>query len=394
MQICCPVPGIVPGREMTGAAADDRNILEHLALLGVKVDVILPEGRSLVELDGHGRCLTIHKVRIPPQPSLARDVARISSVLRTVLALYREYRFDLLRVHSFFSSCLETLCLKTICHLPVPVVVHFYHLDSNPWRNFVVRTTMRHCNAVIAISQASKKDLVKHLGIAPSKIHVVYLGIERIFRPAPPSMQLLRQLGCNPEERILLFLGTLEPRKNPLFLLDLLKDLLHAKRKVKLIIGGTGPLLETIRRKISQLGLETHVVLTGMIPEDAKPAYYNLADIFLFPSALEGFGLVAGEAMSSGKPVVAFNTSAIPEVVADRVTGFLVEPGDRDEFVRKTLLLLDNRELRLQMGAQAADRVDRLFRWERAAKETLGIYGQIIERFRSRGGQDPAVFRA
>ena len=87
--------------------------------------------------------------------------------------------------------------------------------------------------------------------------------------------------------------------------------------------------------------------------------------------------------MSCGKPVVALNTSAIPEVVEDGVAGFLVSPGDKDEFVRKILLLLDDKELRLQMGVRARERVDRLFRWERAARETFEIYQRTIEQFRS-----------
>jgi glycosyltransferase involved in cell wall biosynthesis len=368
---------------MTGAAADDQNILKHLTLLGVKVDVILPEGRSLVTRDEDSGSVTIHKVRIPSQAILVRDVARMYGISRTVLKLHREGKLDLLRVHSFFSSCLETLCMKAVCNLPVPAVLHFYHLDTNPWRNFVVRSAMRHCNAVIAISQASKQDLVTHLGVDPAKIRVVYLGIERRFRPAPPNMHLLRQLGCSPEEQILLFLGTLEPRKNPLMLLDVLKDLLAAKRKVKLIIAGTGPLKDALQRKVELLGLQNNVVLTGVVSDDAKPDYYNLSDVFLFPSALEGFGIVLGEAMSCGRPVVAFNASAIPEVVSDGVTGFLAQPGDKDELVRKTMMLLDNRELRLQMGAQATERVDRLFRWEQLAKETLDVYQQTVARFRA-----------
>jgi glycosyltransferase involved in cell wall biosynthesis len=379
---------------MTGAAADDLNILRHLALLGVKVAVILPEGRSLDTQDEDTGSLTIHKVRIPSQAILARDVARLSGISRTALKLHREGKLDLLRVHSFFSSCLETLCMKAVCNISAPAVLHFYHLDSNRWRNFVVRSAMHHCNAVIAISQASKRDLVTHLGVDPSKIHVVYLGIERRFRPGPPNMDLLRQLGCSPEEQILLFVGTLEPRKNPLMLLDVLKDLLAAKRKVKLIIVGTGPLKDALRQKVERLGLQNNVLLTGVVPEEAKPDYYNLSDVFLFPSTLEGFGIVLGEAMSCGRPVVGFNASAIPEVVADGVTGFLAQPGDKDDLVRKTMMLLDSRELRLQMGAQAMERVDRLFRWERLARETLDVYQRTIARFHAEVGHEPAVSRA
>lgn len=382
---------------MTGAASDDRNILQQLALLNVKLEVVLPEGRALEpgpEANYSGRGLTIHRVRVPLAPRLAHSVARIIRLPRAVVALYREYKFDLLRVHSFFSSCFEVSCMQSFYNLRVPVVVHFYHLDDCAWRNLIVRRAMRRCNAVIASSQASKDDVVKQLGVASSKVHVVYLGIERRFQPAPPSMQLLHQLGCSPQEQIILFLGTLEPRKNPLFLLDVLKDLLAANARVKLVMCGTGPLGGAIRRRIGQLGLQNHVLLPGMIPEELKPDYYNIADVFVLPSSREGFGLVMGEAMSCGKPVVALNTSAMPEVVDHGVTGFLVRPGDKDEFVRRTMLLLHDRKLRFQMGVRARERVERLFRWERAAKETLNIYQQTIEQFHWAPLRDSARARA
>jgi glycosyltransferase involved in cell wall biosynthesis len=207
-------------------------------------------------------------------------------------------------------------------------------------------------------------------------------------------MQLLHQLGCSPQEQIILFLGTLEPRKNPLFLLDVLKELLAANANVKLIMCGTGPLWGAIGRRIAQLGLQNHVLLPGIIPEELMPDYYNIADVFVFPSSLEGFGFVMGEAMSCGKPVVALNTSAMPEVVEDGVTGFLASPHDNADFVRKTLLLLDHEELRLRMGVQARERIERLFRWERAAKETLNIYQQTIEQFHWGPLRDSARARA
>jgi glycosyltransferase involved in cell wall biosynthesis len=180
-----------------------------------------------------------------------------------------------------------------------------------------------------------------------------------------------------------LFLGTLEARKNPLFLLNVLTELLARGNRVKLLLCGTGPLVKTIQCEIRRRRLEDTVVLTGVIPEEQKPDYYNLADVFLFPSALEGFGMVLGEAMSCGKPVVAFNTSSVGELVEDGVSGFLVKPGDQAEFVRRTLALLTNEQLRVRMGNRAKERVDRLFRWERATSETRGIYEETIGRFRS-----------
>jgi glycosyltransferase involved in cell wall biosynthesis len=355
LRICCPLTGIAPGYQMTGAATYDRSILEHLSLLGVDVHAILPKESQWIETNGAVRSPTIHRIGIPLQPAIAFHAARILALPRAVRALHNRYPFDLLRVHSFFSSCLDALWITSASKLSIPVVMHFFHLDSSPWRNALVRRVMRRAKAVITSSQASKEQVVQHLGVEASKIHVVYLGVGRELRPAPPKRELLEAIGWKDGERILLYLGSLESRKNPLFLLDVLADLLSRGQMVRL-----------------------------------KADYYNLADVFLFPSALEGFGLSLAEAMSCGKPVVAFDNSSISEVVERGQTGFLVESGDRSEFVRKTALLLENDSLRAEMGCRARERVERLFRWERAAQQTLDVYRQALALSGCKTVLDPA----
>jgi len=378
MRICCPIYGIIPSQSVTGSVSVDRNILKELAYLGVKCDIVLPEGNILDKNYVEG--WTIHTVKMPRYPFMFRNAARLVQFPRTIYSIYKHHGFDLLRVHSFFSSNLETLFTKIRYRISAPIVVHFHHLDENPLRRFIAKTTMHFCDAIITCSQAAKQDVVKNLSISPEKVYVVYHGIERRFRPKPINIKLLRQLGCSPEEQILLFVGNLEPRKNPLFLLDVLIDLLFVKKKVKLILCGTGPLFSAIQQRIQRLRLSNYVILTGAVSEHLLLDYYNLADVFVFPSVLEGFGLVMGEAMSCGKPVVAFNNSAIPEVVENGRSGFLVSPGDKTEFVKKVLLLLNNKKLRIEIGIRAKERVEHFFRWERAASETFKIYQQIIEK--------------
>lgn len=378
MRICCPLTGIVPGYQMTGAATYDRSIIEHLTVLGAEVHGILPEGRNWIESNRNGGGPTIHRVKMPLQPPLVFHAARALALPREVRALHKRCPFDLLRVHSFFSSCLDALWITSAANLSIPMVMHFFHLDTSPWRNTLVRRMMRRAKAVIASSHASKEQLVHQLGIEASKIHVVYLGVGREFQPAPPKRELREAVGWKQGEQILLYLGSLEPRKNPLFLLDVLADLLSQGQKVRLVLCGAGPLAETLRREIHRRSLERHAFLAGPVPERLKPDYYNLADVFLFPSALEGFGLSLAEAMSCGKPVVAFDNSSITEVVENRQTGFLVESGDLDEFSRNTALLLAQDALRTEMGCRAQERVERMFRWERAARQTLDVYREAL----------------
>jgi glycosyltransferase involved in cell wall biosynthesis len=115
-----------------------------------------------------------------------------------------------------------------------------------------------------------------------------------------------------------------------------------------------------------------------------KVAHYNLADVFLFPSAMEGFGLTVAEAMSCGRPVVASDRGSIPEVLAEGEGGFLCDPAAPERFVERLLLLMGDPALRRKFGAANAERVDRLFRWERCVDATRRIYEEAVETWRGR----------
>jgi len=112
--------------------------------------------------------------------------------------------------------------------------------------------------------------------------------------------------------------------------------------------------------------------------------HYNLADVFLFPSALEGFGLAVGEAMACGLPVVASDRGSIPELLVDGEGGFLCAPTGAEPFVRRLRLLLADAALREKLGRANAERVRRLFTWDRCARETLRVYEETLAAWRRR----------
>src|SRR5206468_1670457 len=123
-------------------------------------------------------------------------------------------------------------------------------------------------------------------------------------------------------------------------------------------------------------------VFAGYVQESAKVEYYNLADLLLFPSAMEGFGLTVAEAMSCELPVVVSDRGSLPELVVDGEGGFLVDPSDHDAFVRKTLLLCADPMLRKKLGAANGERVDRLYRWDHCAAATARVYEEVLEGWR------------
>jgi glycosyltransferase involved in cell wall biosynthesis len=127
------------------------------------------------------------------------------------------------------------------------------------------------------------------------------------------------------------------------------------------------------------------VVFTGYVPESEKAAHFNLADVFLFPSAMEGFGFTVAEAMSSGVPVVASDRGSIPELVADGESGFACDPVAPERFVERLALLLSDPALREKFGAVGRERADRLFRWEPCVAATRRVYEDTLEAWRRRG---------
>ena len=136
-----------------------------------------------------------------------------------------------------------------------------------------------------------------------------------------------------------------------------------------------------------RLGLAERVVFTGYVPEAEKTDVFNLADVFFFPSAMEGFGLTVAEAMASGLAVVAsdrgrFRSESIPEVVADGESGFVCDPERPESFVARLVTLLRDPALRGRFGAAGRERADRLYRWERCVDGTRRVYETAVEAWR------------
>jgi len=345
------------------------------------VQVILARGKRHEQVPGW------HMTYLPGR----RPFRKVTSVLLfppVIARLYARDPFDLLRAHSVRFVGPLVLWARRRYGLPVPVVVHHHHLEAERgiWPA-LERQVLAASDLVIASSEHSRRVLVRRLGLDPSRIEAVPPGIDSVFAPGPPSSALKYRWGLE-GKRVVFTLAKLVSRKDLDALLEIFADLLKVTGDtVRLIIGGTGPQLGNLKVKARALGLEGFVLFPGFIPEAEKVDYYNLADVFAFTSRLEGFGLVVGEAMSCRKPVVAFRTGPIPELVEDGVTGLLVQPGDREGFVRCLVELLCNDSRRMQLAGAARERIDRLFRWPRAASAVRRLYEEVTrDRTRARRG--------
>ena len=240
------------------------------------------------------------------------------------------------------------------------------------------RFAQEEADVVLAISEATKRDIVTHLSIAEDRIRVVYAGVAPYFRPVTDPValrQTLSVLHLKPDEYVL-HVGTLEPRKNLRRLIEAYALLLkEASEPVpELVLAGAGGWnYQEILVLIEALALQDKVRCVGRLPAEMLPALYSGARVFVYPSLYEGFGLPPLEAMACGTPVVTSNTSSLPEVVGN--AGVTVSPTDTVALAEALAGLLFDSERRQSMRVAGLARA-RLFSWERAARELLEIYNR------------------
>ena len=227
---------------------------------------------------------------------------------------------------------------------------------------------------ILADSAATRDDIVKQLSVRPERISVVPLAADRSFKPMPAAetRKVLSDWGLVPDS-YLLFMGTIEPRKNLLRLLQAV-ELAGSRIGPLVVAGADGWGSDEVAGHIQRLQRAGRLSYLGYVPDNFRPALINGARSFVYPSLYEGFGLPVLEAMACGVPVLASNVSSLPEVVGD--AGILVDPHDVDAIAREMARLWEDEPLRRELVARGLARA-RTFSWEKTASQTLGVYTRL-----------------
>jgi glycosyltransferase involved in cell wall biosynthesis len=377
MRICSPHCGIAP-ESGSGGEVYERELLKDLAALGVESDILLARGKTHPP-DVKG--WTVHPVW-PPKG--LRWYVTPFVWPRYVKRLWDTTGFDMLRVHSVRFVGPAALWARRRYRLPVPVVTHHHHLDPSPLNPYLEKRVIEASDAIVTDSEFAKRQLADELGVRTDHVRVVYCGVGPKYARVPRDEALARRWGID-GKRVLLSLGPLIPRKNPLFMIEAFAEIRRAAgADVSLVWVGSGPMRAELEALVRRLGLEGSVVFTGYLPEADKVPMLNLADVFVFPSLLEGFPLAPQEAMSCGVPVVAFRVASLPEMVDEGATGFLVKANDRPAFVERVVTLLRDPALRARFGAAGAERVERHFRWDGTVRQVHKVYEDVLDEWTHR----------
>ncbi len=265
--------------------------------------------------------------------------------------------------------------------LPVAVTVYdlsfvrypeAFRAPNRMYLRLFTRLTCRRAAGILTISQAAREDLVRLWGLPSERIEVAYPGVDPRFRPLPAEAVAAFRARRGLPDRFILYVGTLEPRKN---LEVLLEAVARLSPPVPLILVGGRGWKPAFLSRLRALEREGRARWVGFAPDAELPLWYNAAALFAYPSRYEGFGMPPLEAMACGTPVIAARASSLPEVVGE--AGWLVDPGDVEGWVEGLRALLRDEGLREALRARGLARARR-FTWEATAEATARFYNKIL----------------
>ncbi len=271
------------------------------------------------------------------------------------------------------QSCATVVTLHDLAFLRFPEVLtsakRLYH------RTFTIRSLQR-ATMIITVSNSTKQDAHELVGIAAEHIRTVYPCIDERFSNVmeKEKVQAFRQQkGLT--DGFLLYLGTLEPRKNLTTLIDAYARLryIYGVREKLVLAGSKGWLYDTIFEKVRQHGLEGEVLFPGYVADNEQLLWYHAASTFVYPSLYEGFGLPVAEALACGIPAVTSNISSLPE--AGATLALTVNPDDRDALAEALYQSLTDSVYREKCHV-SAPAIRQLFSAQAMAEQTIAVYEQ------------------
>lgn len=259
-------------------------------------------------------------------------------------------------------------------HDMTPVLFPEWHTDEVRRYAPELRRTLHRNDLILTISESTRRDLERLFRIPPERVRVIPLAAAPAFTRPQDSIIAETRLRYGLNRPYLLHTGTLEPRKNIVRLLEAFAQVTEDHDLV--LVGTKGWLNQDIHATITRLGLQTRVQLTGYVPAEDLPAIYAGAEVFLYPSLYEGFGLPPLEAMACGAPVITSDEASLPEVVGDAAV--LVTPRSVESIAEALRRVLESRNLQADLRERGLARA-RQFSWERTARETYEAYREVAE---------------
>lgn len=369
--------------DATAARSPNHGIGTYVVNLLAELPVAGPNSHYFVYLSGRAA----ENLRIRNRGSNRMELRTVTGV-RPLRLAWEQFvlPLDAARLHcDVLWGCHNTLPafktspqVVTVHDIGMMVLPEYYPESKVAYFRRAVTRAVRQADVVVADSQFTADELHRRLGVAPERMRVVHCGVASRFRVINETDEFSRvRAAYGLPEEFILFVGVPEPKKNLTRVLRAYAGL-KGRRAIshKLVIGGGrsygwkhGPFYELAR------SLGDDVILTDFISQNDLPAVYNLAELFVFPSLYEGFGLPPLEALACGTPVVASTAASLPEVLGSAAV--LVDPGDETELAEAMLQVLTNPDLRARLKALGPAHAGR-FTWDKSARQLAGIFREVV----------------
>jgi glycosyltransferase involved in cell wall biosynthesis len=243
----------------------------------------------------------------------------------------------------------------------------------------MTRYSARRAARLLVISQSTKDDVVRFCDVSPDNVIVTYCGVDEQFAPrSRHEVEAFRATKGLPS-RFILYLGTLEPRKNVPQIVRAYAALRSddLSRHYKLVIAGAkGWGYDEVFAAVEQNDLKDDVMFAGYVPAEELPLWYNAAELFVYPSLFEGFGLPVLEALACGTPAITSNVSSLPEVAGD--AALTITPTDTRALSEAMIRVLRDAALRAQLRERGLRQAAQ-FSWQRTAQQTAQVYADVLK---------------
>ena len=294
------------------------------------------------------------------------------------LSLYRMLRYEKEAImFSPYFACSPNLIQNEIVTVGdmIQYLLPQYIGKTQYLFNLYNKHYIKYANKIITFSEHSKKDIMKYLNVKPENIYPIPLGVSDIYKPVTNEKEKssIRKKYSLPDNYIL-YLGGFDFRKNVIELINAFKKLKSYtnQKDVYLVLVGTIPpktkkIIPDIKKAIIEAGLGKYIKELGYVPEEDLPILYSLADLFVYPSIYEGFGLPVLEAIACGTPTIACNATSIPEILNRK--DILYNPGDSNILAQKIKEVLENNSYRKELGIWGIAR-SKEFTWHKTAMRT------------------------
>lgn len=366
MKICSPQLGLSPN-SILGGEVFDREILLGLAKRNVKIEIILPFGK-----DHDKNIINWHISYLPIThfPAIFANVLYIPYLFQ----VYKKTKFQILRLHQPQFFVLPSLLLKII-YPDVKIVATYHQFRESKFLKFS-RYLNNLWDHIICDSTNNARKFSKNYGVPLSKITVVHNGVPNYLKPKKKDKRLLKKLNLE-NKTVLLYMGLFIERKNPLFLLDMLKKMSKNHSRLVLIFWGTGPLENDIKTKAEELKISNNIRIIGPIYGKDKNEIHNIADVFVHPSLDEGFALSPLESMACAKPIIITKGYSAKECVQNGVNGFICEANNINQWMEKLSILTRNEKLREKFGQESLKRIKQGFLWTIAADKHFKTFKNL-----------------